>query len=173
MLIILSGSTSYPTWGFYGHRLINKMAVFTLPQELLGFYKENIVYISDHAVDPDKRRYALKNESFRHYIDIDHWDTIPFPSVPRQLKKAKLEHAEVYCLDKNNIEKDITDHINDIDSFYYKFIHLDRFSPIVEIVDTSNLSMLIDRVYLNRCTKIIYRDTFVEKGVLPYFLEGY
>ena len=30
------------SWGFYGHKKINRMAVFTLPPEMLGFYKKHI-----------------------------------------------------------------------------------------------------------------------------------
>ena len=48
------------SWGFYGHKKINRMAVFTLPPEMLGFYKKHIEYITSHAVDPDMRRYAYK-----------------------------------------------------------------------------------------------------------------
>jgi len=59
-------------WGFFGHKRINRMAVFTLPPELVGFYKYHIEYITEHAVDPDKRRYAVEGEAPRHYIDIDH-----------------------------------------------------------------------------------------------------
>jgi hypothetical protein len=33
-------------WGFFAHRRINELAVFTLPQELFGFYKEHINFIS-------------------------------------------------------------------------------------------------------------------------------
>ena len=32
------------SWGFYGHKKINRMAVFTLPPEMLGFYKKHIEY---------------------------------------------------------------------------------------------------------------------------------
>lgn len=46
-------------WGFYGHRRINRMAVFTLPPAMFGFYKRHIDYITDHATDPDSRRYAV------------------------------------------------------------------------------------------------------------------
>lgn len=62
------------SWGFYGHKRINRMAVFTLPPEMVGFYKKNIEFVTAHAVDPDKRRYASKNEAPRHYIDIDHYE---------------------------------------------------------------------------------------------------
>jgi len=43
-------------WGFYGHKRINRVAIFTLPPEMFGFYKEHIEYLTEHAVDPDKRR---------------------------------------------------------------------------------------------------------------------
>ena len=82
-------------WGFYGHRLINRMAVFTMPPELIGFFKKNIDYMAEHAVDPDKRRYATKHEGVRHYIDIDIWDKIPFPNVPRDFEEAIIKHCKV------------------------------------------------------------------------------
>ncbi|MCB9291128.1 MAG: hypothetical protein H6560_27735 [Lewinellaceae bacterium] len=52
------------------------MAAFTLPPEMIGFFKKNIEFITEHAVDPDKRRYATRHEAVRHYIDIDHWGCI-------------------------------------------------------------------------------------------------
>lgn len=67
-------------WGFYGHKLINRQAVFLLPPEMMVFYKPVIHLITEHAVDPDKRRYILKAEAPRHYMDMDHyhpWDSIP------------------------------------------------------------------------------------------------
>jgi len=54
-------------WGFYGHRKINRMAVFTLPAEMMPVYKTNIEFITAHAVDPDKRRYAVEGEDKNHY----------------------------------------------------------------------------------------------------------
>lgn len=58
---LISGS-----WGFFGHKKINRIAVFTLPSELMAFYKENIEFITNHAVDPDMRRYVLPAEAPRH-----------------------------------------------------------------------------------------------------------
>lgn len=59
------------------------MAVFTMPPELIGFYKTHIDYISENAVNPDKRRYAVPDEAPRHYIDIDHYGSMPFDSMPK------------------------------------------------------------------------------------------
>jgi len=30
-------------WGFYAHKRVNRYAVFTLPEELVGFYKKHII----------------------------------------------------------------------------------------------------------------------------------
>jgi hypothetical protein len=81
-------------WGFYGHRKINYHAVFLLPPEMLIFYKKHIDFISEHAVDPDKRRYAVAAEGPRHFIDMDHYGIYPFPSLPRQWKEAVEKFTE-------------------------------------------------------------------------------
>ncbi|PHI18863.1 hypothetical protein CEQ90_15925 [Lewinellaceae bacterium SD302] len=71
------------------------MAVFTLDQDMMPFFRANLEYLTDHAVDPDKRRYATKHEAVRHYVDIDHWGTYPYPNVPRDWAEALLWKAEV------------------------------------------------------------------------------
>lgn len=108
LILTLSSSTSSmgPDWGFYGHRMINKMAVFCLPIDMIRFYKSNIDYISDHAVDPDKRRYATVHEGVRHYIDIDIWGSYPFKEVPRRFDDALLKYAHYHLV--NNLTADST-----------------------------------------------------------------
>jgi S1/P1 Nuclease len=81
-------------WGFFGHKRINKMAVFTLPEDLMGFYKANIDFVEEHAVDPDKRRYAVKEEAPRHYIDLDHYGDHPLDSVPKFWNDAVAKYSE-------------------------------------------------------------------------------
>ncbi len=81
-------------WGFYGHKRINRMAVYTLPPEMIGFFKKHIEYVSEHAVDPDKRRYANKEEAPKHYIDIDRYGSAPFDSLPKFWKDAVLKYSE-------------------------------------------------------------------------------
>lgn len=60
-------------WGFYAHSLINQQAVYSLPPELIGFYKPHIQFITEKAVNPDRRRYAVEGEAEKHYIDLDHY----------------------------------------------------------------------------------------------------
>lgn len=94
LLFILLGSDHSSGWGFYGHRKINYMACFTLPPELFGFYKQHIDFITEHAVDPDKRRYSDQEEPPRHYIDLDHYGASPFDSVPVSWKNAIEKFTE-------------------------------------------------------------------------------
>lgn len=95
VLAMLVGSSSLAkAWGFWAHQRINRMAVFTLPPEMLGFFKKNIDYLTEHAVDPDMRRYAVEGEAPRHYIDVDHYGTYPFDNVPRKWKDAVEKFSE-------------------------------------------------------------------------------
>ncbi len=97
-----NGKPQHENWGFFGHQRINRMAVFTLPPEMIGFYKQNIEYVTAHAVDPDKRRYASKLEAFRHYIDADHWGVAPFPNLPRRWTDALLRYMDVSVVTEKN-----------------------------------------------------------------------
>jgi hypothetical protein len=75
-------------WGFYAHKKINHLAVFLLPPEMMVFYKQYIYFLAEHAVDPDKRRYALPEEAARHYIDIDKYGLPPFADIPHSWDSA-------------------------------------------------------------------------------------
>jgi hypothetical protein len=81
-------------WGFFGHRQINRMAVFGLPASMIGYYKKHIAYITNHAIDPDKRRYTNTTEAAKHYIDCDHYGLHPFDSIPKTWKSAVIKYTE-------------------------------------------------------------------------------
>lgn len=86
------------TWGFFGHKKINELAIYTLPEELFGFYKSNMDFLIDHSVDPDKRRYSVKGEAECHYIDMDRYIDAdhrdPFAQVPRRWDEAVAKFSE-------------------------------------------------------------------------------
>ncbi len=82
------------SWGFWGHQRINRQAVFSLPPEMIGFFKTNIEFITEHAVDPDKRRYAIDGEAPRHYIDLDHFCTFPCDDFPKKWNDAVAVYSE-------------------------------------------------------------------------------
>jgi len=81
-------------WGFFGHRLINRTAVFLLPPEMMVLFKPNIEFLTEHAVDPDKRRYAVNGEAPRHYIDLDRYGAWPYPDLPREWNLAVAKFSE-------------------------------------------------------------------------------
>jgi hypothetical protein len=94
-ILVLLGTTFVFSWGFFAHKRVNRLAVFTLPKELIGFYKSNIDFITEQAVAPDKRRYSDKEEAPRHYLDADHYDLHhPFDSIPTKWKEAVAKYSE-------------------------------------------------------------------------------
>ena len=81
-------------WGFYGHSRINHYAVYLLPPEMMILYKTQMTFLEEHAADPDKRRYAVAEEGPRHFIDIDHYGSYPFPELPHNWSKACERYSE-------------------------------------------------------------------------------
>jgi hypothetical protein len=55
---------------------------------MMVLYKPNIDFLAEHAVDPDKRRYAVAEEGSRHYIDIDRYGNYPYTALPRKWDSA-------------------------------------------------------------------------------------
>ncbi|MEL6669871.1 MAG: hypothetical protein AAFP08_12925, partial [Bacteroidota bacterium] len=135
--LVLSSSISAPSspeWGFFAHRRLNRLAVFTLDPDMMPFFRSNLEYLTDHAVDPDKRRYATRHEAVRHYIDIDHWGSYPFPDVPRNWTEALLWKAEVQIIDTNQ----------DTTSWLVDRIDRELDSPVVELSSSSGQRHTID-----------------------------
>lgn len=83
----------FSSWGFFAHTKINELAVFTLPSGISRFYKANIKYISEHAVDPDKRRYADTAEAPRHYLDVELYEQ-NIDSIPRKWDDAVKKYGK-------------------------------------------------------------------------------
>jgi hypothetical protein len=75
-LLLLLAGLAWPAgparaWGFFGHRLLNRLAVYTLPPEMLPFFKANIEYLTANATRPDSRRTVVPTEAPRHFMDVD------------------------------------------------------------------------------------------------------
>ncbi|MEL6721182.1 MAG: zinc dependent phospholipase C family protein [Bacteroidota bacterium] len=183
-IVFFGGSTlSDDAWGFFGHRRINRMAVFTLPTDMIGFYKRNIEFITEHAVDPDKRRYATRHEAVRHYIDIDHWGEYPFPEVPRKWMDALMKYTDIYAIDF----KGDTTHLFGKDKFarvgfsldgssnpYQDFFYHNVLPEYYEDEWNISCDSLNELLAIPMdCKKAIAVDRFSEYGILPYNLEQY
>ena len=61
---------------------------------MMVLFKPQIDFLSEHAVDPDKRRYAGPEEGPRHYIDIDRYGNYPYPDLPRKWEDAVAKYSE-------------------------------------------------------------------------------
>jgi len=88
VLFVLQG------WGFFGHETINRLAVFTLPDDMIGFYKRHIRYLVEASVNPDRRRYAVKEEAPRHYIDLDSYHDSAAAYLPKYWGQAVEQLTE-------------------------------------------------------------------------------
>jgi len=80
------------SWGFFGHRKINQLAIFTLPSAMIGFYKANYKYLTEHAVDPDKKRYIDTLEAPRHYLDVENYEE-NIDSIPEKYTDALAKYG--------------------------------------------------------------------------------
>ncbi|GHB65040.1 zinc dependent phospholipase C family protein [Persicitalea jodogahamensis] len=87
-------TASEPEWGFWAHKRINRLAVYRLPPEMQFFYKKNIDFISENAVNPDRRRYAVLGEAERHFIDLDVYGESALDSLPLYWNQAREKIGE-------------------------------------------------------------------------------
>ncbi|MEO1626872.1 MAG: zinc dependent phospholipase C family protein, partial [Bacteroidota bacterium] len=180
-------------------RRINRLAVFTLPSDMLYFYKSQIDYLTDHAVDPDKRRYASKHEAIRHYIDIDHWGEMPFREVPRSWNDVLIQYTsldivrsigDTLSLQFRNWEgpfRDSTDFTRIADSLQLSHQRLQKLGSQYEkwflakikpqyyedewTLDCEEIRFLLDDLGLDMdCQSVLATDHFSSYGILPYHL---
>ncbi len=178
IITILCGSD----WGFFGHRLINRVAVYTVPTEMIGWYKPNIDYLSDHAVDPDKRRYASKHEAVRHYIDLDQWGELPFDHVPRKWDQVLALNVELFTIANNDTtfllhaypysqwQDSLPDHSSRIElvrKFYLKQYYEDNAT-----IPYDSVVLLFPEIKGNPNSTIYIADAFSEHGIVPYHLQS-
>jgi hypothetical protein len=92
--ILIGTAILFSGWGFFAHQKINRLAVFTLPIEMIGFYKANIEYLTEASVNPDRRRYAVVAEAPRHYIDLDDYGDSALYKLPRYWNEAVAKFGE-------------------------------------------------------------------------------
>lgn len=183
-------------WGFFVHRRINRLAVFTLPVDLIGFYKKNVEYITDHATDPDMRRYVVPIEGIKHYIDLDNWN---WKELPKDFIATRRMFTEVFIINEKQDTLRLFGQHNTTQGDWNLILKGDNFShffakdSIVVLKETFNQFFYkqihhyqyLDRWKLNcdsirtffdfhgfdlDCKKAFAIDTFVQHGILPYHL---
>ncbi|MBK9013177.1 MAG: hypothetical protein IPM82_03285 [Saprospiraceae bacterium] len=186
------------TWGFFGHRKINRQAVFTLPPEMLVFYKKNIDYVTEHAVDPDMRRYASKHEAPRHFLDLDRYGEPPFDNLPRTWTDALMQYFQYFYVNERGdtlrlVTEPITEKTDsltlnaqlfkgsnglnstgitrkDFRYFFNQNILPLYYGDGAWEVPCDSIANLLGGARLN-CQAVFVVDTFSQHGVLPYNLE--
>jgi hypothetical protein len=94
LLLFVSLFSVLSAWGFFAHQRINRLAVFTLPPGMVGFYKANIHYLTESSTHPDRRRYSVVDEAPRHFIDLDHYGDSAIFTMPRYWASAVEKFTE-------------------------------------------------------------------------------
>ncbi|GAB3271534.1 hypothetical protein GCM10027347_42860 [Larkinella harenae] len=61
---------------------------------MMVFYKKHIDYLTENAVNPDKRRYAVVGEAPRHFIDLDAYGDTTQRVLPRSWQSAVAKYGE-------------------------------------------------------------------------------
>jgi len=154
------------------------MAVFTLPSSMIGLYKFNIDFLSDHAVDPDKRRYASRHEAVRHYIDMDHWGTPPFEKVPRRWVDMLAAYVTLSCVHESGDTTVLhTPFINnrmvEIPDTMKAFVALHLLPLYYEdtwTFDPDTVQKYFPAYDCSPCRQILGDEVFTQHGILPYHL---
>ncbi len=157
---------------------------------MLYFFKPNIEFLTEHAPDPDKRKFIDPHEAIRHYIDIDKWGKYPFENLPRTWLGAMKKYVEVYLVegddkmllfapDVNQVRNDtlfgnnITCLYDDYSDFIYDKVAYNILKEKLIFPKDSFCKWLdID------CSRLFAEDILVEEnfskeGIAPYHLYSY
>lgn len=195
---VYSADRRDPDWGFFGHRRINRLAVFSLPAEMALFYKKNLEYITEHAVDPDKRRYASPFEASRHFMDLDRYGAPPFEQLPRTWPEACARLTDIYLrtptadsvllfgYEQTSLQDGryfFTDSTREGQAFwppegipasdYHHWFAATFFSQYYDeakVGSCDTLALLFGKGL--PCRAVWAVDTFSSHGILPYHLAG-
>ena len=170
-------------WGFYAHREINRQAVFTLPAELAGWYKRHVEYVSAHAVDPDKRRYAAPLEAERHFIDLERFGDGTVGDLPGDFWAFHDRYTDLLCLrgpdslavvfeaGRVSVGADTVALPSYAYGAFYRQGVLPAYFQQDRRLDTALAGLLVFDPRFT-CTELVVRDTMTAHGILPYHLEA-
>lgn len=166
---------------------------------MIEFYKKNWNYLYEHAVDPDKRRYAIKGEAIRHYIDVDHWGNNALEYLPVKYEEAITKTSAFYYINELDTLL-IFDTLNDLfeknteltysESFRSKFTTYTSGILIKDIANWIHDNALFEQddqnwiiqgrkiLFFNKDLKssnasILIDDRFSKHGILPYSLPQF
>jgi len=170
-----------PEWGFFGHKRINRMAVMTLPPQMMVFFKPNIDYLTDHAADPDMRRYAVNWEAPRHYIDLDEYqvagkdyDLLWIDALLNNCEIKGVSVAGDTLLLYNKARRDTASAAaqDAWKSYFFKEV-MWRFSSDDKTLNADSLSAFVRRQGMDvpAFTTVFFTETLSAHGILPWNLQ--
>lgn len=170
---------SQPAWGFFAHKRINRLAVLTLPPEMMVFFKPNIDWLTDHAVDPDMRRYATKHEAPRHYIDLDMYGSPPFDNLPRLWAEAMIKYTDVWVVQSAGDtiqlfgnQKPVPENLARSYKNYFFQNLLPRFYKDEEMLDVDSLNAFLQASDIPlRAQTAFFHEHLSEHGIVPWHLQ--
>lgn len=175
-------SSTTPPWGFFAHKRINRLAVLTLPPEMMVFYKKNIDYISDHAVDPDMRRYSTKQEGPRHFIDLDNYGKPPFDTLPRLWLDAMVQFTDIWVVSSagdtvqlfGTHEPIPQDALKNYRKWFGRFV-LPAFYEDNETLQVDSLYTFLaaNNIVRERPVAAFYHERLTQHGILPWNLQRF
>lgn len=93
-LFIVFSSLAF-AWGVWGHKHINKSAVFALPESMRVFFYNHIDFVTQESPVPDIRKYTINDraEGPRHYIDIEAFQ-VSIDSLSQSSKDASAKYPD-------------------------------------------------------------------------------
>lgn len=173
-------------WGFFGHRQINRHAVYIVPPPLNAFFKRHVEWLEEHGVDADKRRYALPQEYKRHYIDLDHHEGRPQGPLSYRLDEEIRSGLVIRALMETGDTLDLEDQGDGLlaipsfresiprDTLLILWDSLRAQDPQEEawFANKAQAAVLLPLVTeIRGLSGLIFEDRFSIHGILPYWLE--
>lgn len=96
-VFLLAGNIAF-AWGVYGHKHINRGAIFALPSEMRNLYFNHRDFITEASVVPDLRRPLLndRDEGPRHYVDVELFDGGNASNLPKTREEAYQRYDSAF-----------------------------------------------------------------------------
>jgi hypothetical protein len=116
LVLVMVAFSGLMAWGTWGHTHVNRYAVKCLPADMQGFFGKNADFLSEHSVDPDRRRNLDPTEGYRHFIDYDYICNKHECNVPHRWEDAvnkygmdSLKHTGIVPWNTASLMAQLTD----------------------------------------------------------------
>ncbi|WP_207435829.1 zinc dependent phospholipase C family protein [Sabulibacter ruber] len=94
LALVLSCSVLGYSWGFFGHKVIQQLAIYALPKAMQAFYHRHMATLVETAVRPDERRNSDPEEAHKHYIDLEAFGSNVLQEMPEAWSAAAAKYSK-------------------------------------------------------------------------------